>query len=275
MALPQIKNYSILFIVLAFTLFIACGDDNAGTPEPRGMITLSSSSASFESGRGTSIEIPITVNAEEGIKFLTVSADGGAPQDLAVTTGQTTVNASLTYDIPANALFGTSVELIITATDVTDQTSETTITVNTGKLIETPATYEFLRNGVTTVSFSGQNERLDMVEIIKNEILKAGDGGAIISEQALLDAFHNTGNNGGGLFPFSSTKQLANKTFQPDLDVRLFENMFKNAAEASIAANTGQMASNGVAGLIVRENSGNTILIDANGREFTQLIEKG
>ena len=94
----------------------------------------------------------------------------------------------------------------------------------------------------------------------------------MVSEQALLDAYNNVGGNGGGLFGFESTKQLADKTFQPDLDDRLFETMF---AEAAAASTSGQTAANGVAGLIVRENSGNTVLVDANGREFTQLIEKG
>jgi len=37
----------------------------------------------------------------------------------------------------------------------------------------------------------------------------------------------------------------------------------------------GQVAANGVAGLITRESNGATVLVDKNGREFTQLIEKG
>ena len=268
------RNFPILFLAFAIILFTACGDDDVTEPEVRGTIAVSSSSTSFESGRGTSVEIPISVNAEEGIKALTASVDGGAAQDLAVTAGQTTVNANLNYDIPADALFGSSVDVKITATDALDQTSETTVTVNTGALIETPSTYEFTRNGETTVAFSGQNDRLNQLEIIKNEILKAGDSGEIISEQALLDAFTNAGGNGGGLFGFESTKQLGSKTFQPDLDDQLFENMFKSVAEASVAANGGQIAADGTAGLIER-SSGKTVLVDANGREFTQLIEKG
>lgn len=270
------QNFSILLWVITLVLFTACGDDNVTEPIPStGTIVLSSSSDSFESGRGTSVDIPISINAEEGIKSLAVSLDGGTSQNLPITVGQTTVNTSITYTIPADALFGSSAELTVIATDALDQTSETIVTVTTGNLIEVPTTYEFIRNGETTVSFSGQNKRLDMLEIIKNDILKAGDNGEIISEQAFLNAFNNTGGNGGGLFPFESSKQLGNKTFQPDLDEQLFENMFRSAAEASIAANGGQMASNGVAGLIVRENKGTTVLVDANGREFTQLIEKG
>ncbi|MDZ7683316.1 MAG: hypothetical protein U5J63_16815 [Fodinibius sp.] len=44
---------------------------------------------------------------------------------------------------------------------------------------------------------------------------------------------------------------------------------------ASESGNAGVRASNGVAGLIERENSGSDILVSKNGREFGQLVEKG
>ncbi len=266
------KNYvqiCLLAVVLVFG--IACGDD-VREPEENGVITIAAT-ANLASGRGTSVAIPVTINAVEGIQSLTVSAEGAADETLAVTAGETTVNVTVNYDIPADALFNSSIDLIFTAIDAKAQTATTTVTVTTGKLIaETPATYEFTRNGETTVSYSGQNERLDMVEIIKNEILKKGDSGEVVSEQALLAAFRNEDGTGGGLFGFESTKKLGNKTFQPDLDDQLFETMF---AEAAAASTSGQTASNGVAGLITRESKGSTVLVDKNGREFTQLIEKG
>lgn len=276
MTLLKTKNFPVLLIALAMFFITSCGDDDAREPELDGMITLATSSTSFESGRGTSVDIPITIDAEEGIQTLTAAVEGAAAQNLAVTAGQTTVNATLTYDIPANALFGSSVDLLIIATDAKGQKSESTVTVTTGKLIaEIPTSYEFTRNGETTVSYSGQNERLTMLEIIKSEILLAGDKGEMVSKQALLDAFNNTAGNGGGLFNFESTKQLGNKTFQPDLDDKLFENLFASAAAASSAARNGQVAANGVAGLITRESKGTTVLVAANGREYTQIIEKG
>lgn len=275
MILLKTKKIPVLLIALVMFFITSC-KNGVTDSELKGMITISTSSTNFESGRGTSIEIPIKVNAEKGIQSLTVSVEGTTAQNIAVTTGQTTVNAALAYDIPAGALFGSSVDLLITAMDAIGQKSETTVTVITVKLItEPPITYEFTRNGETTVSYSGQNERLDMLEIIKKNILKAGDNGEIISEQALIDAFNNTGGNGGGLFPFESTTQLSNKTFQPDLDDKLFENLFASAAAASLVARNGQQASDGVAGLITRESNGATVLIDANGREYSQLIEKG
>lgn len=271
--IPLTKTYlQVLFLATTLFLITACGDDTT-VVEPDGRISLSASSANIESGRGTSVDVPVSITAEEGIKALSVSIDGGAVETINTTAGQTIVNAIYSYAIPEDALFNSSVELAFTATDAIDQAAETKVTVTTGKLIaETPITYEFTRNGETTVSYSGQNERLDMLEIIKSEILLKGDKGEAISEQALLDAFNNTSGNGGGLFNTESTKKLGNKAFQPDLDDQLFENMFADAAAASTA---GQTASNGVAGLITRESKGSTVLVDKNGREFTQLIEKG
>lgn len=270
--ISPIKNYLQILLLLVIFVFTACDDDEV-IVTPNGSISFTSTTTNVSSGRGTSLDIPVSISAEEGIQSLTVAIDGGAAETISTTSGQTTVNTTYSYTIPANALFDSSVEVVFTATDAIAQTVESTVTVTTGKLIEgIPTTYEFTRNGETTVSFSGQNERLDMLAIIKSTLLNAGDSGAAISEQALLDAFNNVDGNGGGLFPFESTKQLADKAFQPDLDDRLFKQLFADAAAASTS---GQQAANGVAGLITRESNSNTVLVDANGREFTQLIEKG
>ena len=266
------KNCSQILSLLVVLLFTACNKDKE-VIKPNGTIAFTSTTTDISSGRGTSVEIPVTISAEEGIQSLTVAVDGAAAETINTTSGQTTINTTYSYTIPENALYNSSVEVVFTATDAISQTTESTVTVRTGKLIEgIPATYEFTRNGETTVSYSGQNERLDMLATIKSTLLSAGDNGEIISEQALLNAFNNVGGNGSGLFAFESTKQLKDKTFQPDLDDQLFEQLFANAAAASTA---GQQASNGVAGLITRESKGTTVLVDANGREFTQLIEKG
>jgi hypothetical protein len=155
----------------------------------------------------------------------------------------------------------------LSACDSTDTDTES-------DLINAPDTYTFERDGASSVSYTGQTERLDMLAAMK-DYLKRGDNGEVITEQALLDMFENAGGDGGGQFDFTSGKQLKDKAFAPDLDDRLFEDLFAAAAEASVAGNAGTDAEDGTAGLIVRENSGNTILLDARGREFTQLVEKG
>lgn len=140
--------------------------------------------------------------------------------------------------------------------------------------INPPETYEFTRNGESTVAYPGQTDRLNMVAEMKAYVAQANQGD-VISEQDLIDMYENTGGNGGGNFSFSSDRQLKNKTFAPDRDANLFTGIFADAESASENGNAGIRAQNGVAGLIERENSGNDILVDAKGREFTQLIEKG
>lgn len=269
----NIKNTHILLLIVTLVCATACKKD----PEPPtpGTVNLTSTSAVFEESRGNTVDIPVTVRAEDGIKSLTVAIDRGTAESLSVTAGTTETNVTYSFNIPANSVLNTPYVLTFTLTDSRDQTSVLEITVNTKAVIEVPTTYEFTREGNSTVSRSGQTERLNMVEEIKANILSAGDKGNIISEQALLDAYSNTGGNGGGLFSFESSKQLKNKTFQPDLDAQLFENLFASAATASVAGNAGTVAANGTAGLITREDKGSTILVDEHGREFTQLIEKG
>jgi hypothetical protein len=181
---------------------------------------------------------------------------------------------SYDFPVPPSSVLGDQYSLVFTLTEQGSQTTTYNATVTTGKLIETPATYEFMRDGASSVFYGGQTDRLDMVEEIK-AVLSIGDAGGLVSEQVLLDMYANTGGNGGGNFSFTSDRQLKDKTFAPDLDRTFFEGLFANAAAASVNGNNGIDASNGTAGLIVRENSGNTILVDQTGKEFTQLIEKG
>ena len=142
------KNYIQICLLAVVLVFVtACGDDDVREVEENGAITIAAT-ANLESGRGTSVAIPVTINAAEGIQSLTVSAEGAADETLAVTAGETTVNATVNYDIPADALFSSSIDLTFTATDAKAQTATTTVTVTTGALIEElPTTYEFTRNG--------------------------------------------------------------------------------------------------------------------------------
>ena len=275
MSSPNIYNLRSWSIFLAVIVLIAsCKNEDDEMPDP-GAINITSTAVSFSDSRGNTVDIPLTLKANDGIKALTVSIDGGTADNIPVTEGSTEEDVTINFTIPAETQLGTEFSMDFTLTDQATGSANLSVTVVTGVVIDRPTTYNFERDGASTVSRSGQTERLDMVEEIKNLILKEGDKGNIISEQALLDAYENKDGNGGGLFSFSSTKQLKNKTFAPDLDANLFEDLFARAAAASVAANGGAMASNGTAGLIVRENSGNTILVDENGREFTQLIEKG
>lgn len=162
-----------------------------------------------------------------------------------------------------------SMTLVACSKDDDDDDMPKVNQVNDSK-VETPATYEFQRNGSSSVSYSGQTDRLNQVAEMKAFIQDATDNETSISEQDLIDMFRNTGGNGNGNFSFSSTKQLENKTFQADQ--QYFLDLFQAAALASDSITV--TAADGKAGILVRSN-GNKFLVDTNGHEFTQAIEKG
>lgn len=131
-----------------------------------------------------------------------------------------------------------------------------------------PTTYVFNdANGNPTVSYDGQLDRLVQLE----QMVAKMKSGAVnsVAEQALLDMFANTGDNGAGNFSFSSTKQLKDKCFSDD--VAKFEGWM---ADLALASNDFALtASNGQAGVLTSGTS--KYLFDANGYEPVQLIEKG
>lgn len=248
---------------------MSCDDsDDAAAPQIEG------NALEVVSGRGTTANVSFNATAEAGIASLLVSVDDAPAVPIDVEEGAKEANIEYDFTIPAHSTVGTEFSLVFTLTDRSDEQTTINATVTTGRLIETPQSYTFMRDGVSTVEFPGQTDRLDMLEELK-DFLKTADKGAAISEQALLDMFANTNGNGGGHFSFNSNRQLKDKVFAPDLDSRLFEGFFAAAAQASVAGSNGVEAANGTAGLMVRENGGRTVLVDAKGREFTQLIEKG
>lgn len=127
-----------------------------------------------------------------------------------------------------------------------------------------PTTYSFTRLGVSTVDYSGQTSRLNQLEEIAAEIKKV-HGGTTVSSQLLLDMFANSNNPFSQVYP----KDLKSKTFS--LDSTYFKNLLIDLANNS---STTQTASNGTAGWMTRKN-GQKILVDAGGKEYLQLIEKG
>lgn len=136
--------------------------------------------------------------------------------------------------------------------------------------LDVPSTYAFTRDGQSTVNYSGQTERLDMLALMGSYLKSSNTVGATALEAGTLkDMFANENS------PFGSAtfeKDLRSKCFQSD--VSTFESFLDNAAVASQATGT---ASNGVAGVQVDGSSDQTsgYRVDANGIEWTQVIEKG
>lgn len=136
--------------------------------------------------------------------------------------------------------------------------------------LEVPATYEFTRDGNSSVSYTGQTERLDQLAIMTSYMKSSNTVGADpLSPDLLKDMFRNENDPYQGQ---TFEKDLASKCFQND--VTMFEGFMDALATASEATGT---ASEGVAGVMVEGSSDPTsgYRVDANGVEHIQLIEKG
>lgn len=123
-----------------------------------------------------------------------------------------------------------------------------------------PATYDF-----QNVDYSGQTTRLDMLGELTAELKKGNTQGTTVDATLLKNMFSNTNN------PFSSAdlngsgKQLKDKTFANV--TATFEAWMDRHGEISQSTTA---ASEGVAGVV-----GGLYLVDTNGVEYIQLIEKG
>ncbi|TNF26379.1 MAG: DUF4856 domain-containing protein [Bacteroidetes bacterium] len=137
-------------------------------------------------------------------------------------------------------------------------------------VLEVPSTYEFTRDGQSTVDYSGQTDRLNMLSLISTYMKTSNTvGAAALDAQVLKDMFANQND------PFTGatfTKDLRSKCFQPD--VALYESYMDRLAASSTATGT---ASEGVAGVLVEGNTDPTTgyRVDENGVEMIQVIEKG
>ncbi|MFY0599158.1 MAG: DUF4856 domain-containing protein [Cyclobacteriaceae bacterium] len=142
-----------------------------------------------------------------------------------------------------------------------------------GTHLEVPSTYTFTRDGSTSVSFSGQTDRLNMLAEMKGEVGK-GDNGEEVDADALANMFANENTSFSDADLNASTKQIENKTFVAD--IQFFKDLFQAAELVSkdIVANS-TAAEEGQAGMIERGTSGTFISVNAKGWEFTQFVEKG
>lgn len=139
--------------------------------------------------------------------------------------------------------------------------------------LQVPDTYSFERNGQSSVDYSGQLARRDMLNAMKSEVSK-GDQGQEVDAQVLLNMFANENNPFASADLNTSGKELEDKTFLAD--VQWFKDLFveaENTSKAYVANPT--EAADGVAGRIERGTSGKFILVNDKGWEYTQFVEKG
>ena len=132
--------------------------------------------------------------------------------------------------------------------------------------LNVPTTYAFTDGTNSTVSYSGQTDRLNQLSEMITYI-KTG-ATTTLSAAALKDMFNNTGGNGNGNFSFTSTRQLRDKC--APADTALLISYLDSAAVASQSyMNT---ASPGQAGVLTSGTS--SYLFAANGMEYREIFEK-
>ena len=124
-----------------------------------------------------------------------------------------------------------------------------------------PGSYSF-----ENVSYSGQTDRLNMMEEMTVYLKTANESGVSLDLNKLMEMYENTGSH----YSFQSDRQLKDKTFSLVQDS--FENFFTYIVDASQSKVPG---SNGTPGVVTSNDGQSAYLCDANGIEWTQLIEKG
>ena len=130
---------------------------------------------------------------------------------------------------------------------------------------EVPTTYNF-----QNVNYSGQQARLSMLSELDTYV-KTGNTGAVLDAGKMKNMYANANAPFADAALNTSGKQLKNKTILTAQSE--FEGFFDAVATASLSAGT--PAINGKAGLISTADGSRTYLVDANGVEYAQLIQKG
>jgi len=150
--------------------------------------------------------------------------------------------------------------------------------------ITTPTTYSFTRDGSSSVSFSGQTTRFEMLSEMVTYMKSANTAGTAVSATTLKAMYANDGQtwaDAPGLGMTGSTKQLKSKTGYAAADgsadagvQSMFEGYMDDLASvsASTVTETGEA---GTAGVWPNDGEKGPYLMGADGKEYTQLIEKG
>jgi hypothetical protein len=149
--------------------------------------------------------------------------------------------------------------------------------------LEVPSTYSFTDgNGVSTVDFSGQAQRLDMLSEIVTYMKTANTQGVLVSATQLKDMYANnayTWSDANSLGMTGSSKQLKNKTAyatadgSPDAGIQLIFESYMDSLD--IISNYNTVGSAGNAGVWPNDGSKGPYLMDGAGFEYSQLVEKG
>jgi hypothetical protein len=135
-----------------------------------------------------------------------------------------------------------------------------------GPTYTVPTTYNF-----TNVSYSGQTYRLDMMTALTTYMKTGNTQFTVLSATQMKNMYSNSGSPFGDSTLDNCGKQIKNKVLATDQ--MLFETFMDSLALASASVVNG---SNGIPGVVVSSTDATKqYLFDANGVEWTQVIEKG
>jgi len=155
---------------------------------------------------------------------------------------------------------------------------------NEGTEIDVPSSYEFTRNGETTVSFTGQTTRIQMATELVGAITDFDNS----TEELLLQMYRNQDANGGDVDPYSSadlnaaTKNVKSKVaastdyFSSNTTISAeikdqFETWLINQVQ-DVYPNENTAAAQGKPGQIADGSS--TRYVNGKGFEYNQLVAK-
>lgn len=131
-----------------------------------------------------------------------------------------------------------------------------------------PTAYDF-----ENVNYSGQTTRIAMLEELGNYAKSANTVNATALDAALMkDMFANNNDPFSNADLNTADKQLKSKTVSSEHAI--FEEVMDSLAVAS-ASTSNTSPSNGVAGIVQNNDGTKSYLVNANGMELAQIVEKG
>ncbi|MBK8705487.1 MAG: DUF4856 domain-containing protein [Saprospiraceae bacterium] len=128
-----------------------------------------------------------------------------------------------------------------------------------------PDSYSF-----ENVNYSGQLQRLAMLTELKSYLQSANTPGTVLDAGRLHAMYANNAGEAGWSGSYDASKQLRDKTLEPQR--ALFDQLLSAIAAASASA---QPAAPGQAGVATTTDGAKRYLLNEGGVELAQVIEKG
>lgn len=130
---------------------------------------------------------------------------------------------------------------------------------------DVPTTYSF-----TPMSYTGQTQRLAMMDELMTEVKKGSTPNTVVPAQKLREMYANVNNPFADASLNTSGKQLKDKTFLSEQAV--IESYFDSLEMVSSSVTPGSV---GVAGIVTSNDGTKKYLLSATGVEYKERIEKG